>query len=395
MKQDNNIIVIKDEFGDYFEEASKRELREIPGVPRYNYVVKEGRVFVFKALLNLYEKALKGPGPKNKTDIALDLLAHAYFSPLNAVKDCGVMPINTEVVKTPEGIKIFHSGLKAYYPKTYGTQEETLDDLAKILIGQVVDGEGDFVYECQKFHGAEIDRTCLLSAMPKIATQRDENLIGYLHLDESSYEEGAAFIDKETYDLICSCERKWAIEKANAIAPFKKITPQFSDQIKRLPASFFTFEELDVDAETLIDVQKLRGEYPELGVLSDKAFARAYERYLIYCNRNDDWQSPRNIDFLKYAVGANFVAEETDYESKIIAHMFLAIWSQHDCIEKAIEQYKLINRYETDLLQTVLKTLSVMQFLKIKKIHPALHGIKITTLNDILGSMRTIPISQS
>lgn len=90
----------------------RKILRAIDGIPSVQYLVKDGKVFVFEKLVSLMVSE-KSTEPQK----ALELLAQAYITPMQAVTDWKIVPYPFEAIGNGNYWVLHHTKFDAVIPK--------------------------------------------------------------------------------------------------------------------------------------------------------------------------------------------------------------------------------------------------------------------------------------
>lgn len=136
-----------DEFHNFHmsDDVLRERLRSIDGIPAVSYQVNGENVFVFEKLVQL----VKQNG--HNLESALALVPKATMTAAEAIEAWSVFPepYSRETNTIDHSQAIYHPYLNAYLPRKYPDRESCNADAARLLLGNPVEGEGDFVYRGQ------------------------------------------------------------------------------------------------------------------------------------------------------------------------------------------------------------------------------------------------------
>lgn len=371
--------MIVDEYQHLFSDSeSKDRLRQMlcstEGIPNVQYLVKNGKVFVFEKLVSLMQNE-----KSNEPEKARELLPLAWLTPMQAVMDWEVVPYPFEVHGTSNSNSwhLYHPKLDAIIPKKFDTWDQVNEALVILLLGYSVPPDPTelmsnnlFYYEQQAFKSlTDLD---VIPADP--LAQWDDMTDGINEiLPVSQYRPGHPLLTEMIFSEIGSISDQWKGKlewmycwvKNNDLA-ISKITTLPLNKVNEGYGSFGPWNQNEDDKRS---IATLRGSYPELNELNDLALYLLFHDFKVSCNNRRGAGAGRDIDFLFYAVGA--ALEVKDYGTIICDAGKVALYliteevdsdkiammiSEYVVRDKAIRQLSFWRWHISQFLENVSKT---------------------------------------
>lgn len=303
----------------------KEALRDIDGVPNATYVVKDNRVFVFAKLVQLVKskKALVSTQPLH-VDSVLTLMEDAWVSPMEAIELWHIVPepYAVEPARSESGCIIRHQPFNAMIPAVYDSPDIVKQVLAKLLVGAVVTGSGDFCYKGQPLILCDPLDVALLPERPVfgLPVEREENDHIVKSLSNVQYETGFEPLTQTLFETIKKLESTWLDDSSAAVRFAQSKVEKVWTMVQDFPFDSLnkaSTNSADVPVYQEEDVKQLRSLYPELSMLSDEALYAHFDNYQIYCCYLQSWQACRDDDFIFYLLGklAGDQIEKPDIEN--------------------------------------------------------------------------------
>ncbi|HHQ4642255.1 TPA: hypothetical protein ACSP3W_000499 [Aeromonas veronii] len=387
--------MILDEFGYYFGHGDglKDSLRQIEGIPDVAYLVKEGKVFVFDKLERLVSAQLKLNPDLPIEDLARGLVDEATVSAVDAVKIWGVVPEPYEV----SGLMIRHRHFNAMLPGCWQNLDDLQSVLAKILLGEIHAGVGEFTYRGQPMTLCASFDPSLLPPRPVILQAKEPESF-YSSLDGVLYEPGFEPISESLFNDVKSRELSWKNDCAKTISYTRQHAEQVWALVAKLGLDSLNDQTDEVPDYGQDDFAELRSLYPELSMLSDGSFYSLFDQYQMDCCYINGWTANRDDGFLFYLLSQVASRQlEGNEVGKWIAYYLL----RGDSLVDAIACGLATNLYDNAIFNLARRVADIMRFLSEEKNNTELHGRKVTTAMDIfrlgrkIGHIQPVIVTQS
>lgn len=196
-----------DEFHNHHmnDDVIRERLRSIDGIPGVSYQVYGDNVFVFEKLVQL----VKQNGHNLAT--ALDLVPQATMTASEAIEEWSVFPApySREINNTDHSQAIYHPYFNAYLPRKYPDRDACNADATRLLLGNPVEGEGDFVYRGQSMILRQPFTLDRLPPRPEWDVPVYENPGAYTHLWNTDFVSGFAPVSESLFNEVKSAEWEW------------------------------------------------------------------------------------------------------------------------------------------------------------------------------------------
>ncbi|MBC8737332.1 hypothetical protein F6X40_11010 [Paraburkholderia sp. UCT31] len=386
-------IVFLDEAGYYFanNDQLKEQLRTMPGVPNAQYLSRDGKVFVFDKLVRLVSAAgMSADGKVDPVQVA-KLLPQAWVEPELAVVSFDVVPEPYELVDKEGAVAIRHRPFNALLPGSYASKTDAQKALVKLLVGEVIRGEGQFEYRGQPMtlqHSFELQK---LPARPFIDVDDEGDAPYFWRMDVDTYCPGLPPLSADAFTELVNAHNSWSAKERRA----QKRTRAASDELWR-DAVRYSLASLNDLSEKLPeygfeDGAELRRLYPELSMLGDGSLYSWYSSFADDCLCLRGWTPARDDDFLFFLLGKVARGHEANgyyaREAGLMAGFALLCGSTvADALRFGIE----CSLYRAALGAMAGHARSAMRFLAQDKDAPPLQGSKVTTMLDLFRAGRSV-----
>lgn len=368
----------------------RASLAAIQGIPDREYeVLDANQVFVFDKLASDVAARVAVDSTQSLTDLATEILPSAYMSPIDAI-EYGIVPHPYEVLETDGGLLIQHRVFKTFLPGSFATRHELNAALVSLLIGNIHEGNGDFIFKGQAMtNDPKLDtKLTNLPAKPRLETALSEIAPSPTAiLSTIEYEEGFHPIDSALFNSIKSLESTW-IKDINHTASL--VAEKISDvwqliqnlDLKHLQLNY------QFDQDNAENISLLRATYPELGQLSDDSLYHLFDEYQGSFNYVSSWSVSREDDFALFVLGKFLSAKDLAEIDQIRAGTIIA-WGllQNLSQEQAVNLGKEWASYHQELQLITAYVAEVMQFLAADRHTKNLQGAKISYFFD--GAIRS------
>lgn len=402
--ESSNAMLLMDESSILFpHDAIKAEIRSVSGVPDAKYQVDGERVFVFDALVNAVESMHRVHMDWSLEDLVRAALPSAWLTAQEAVAQYEIVPSPYKVITVSDVFAICHQPFDCLLPPRFTSQIELQQALARLLLGEVLPGEGAFTYKEQPMTPRKPLHPNSLPPMPELDYSSLEPSTASTHtwLRTKTYVEGFPLLTRHEFEDLKTLEDSWALKK-NMVA---KWTNQHCDRvwaiIQRLnwepliQACWDSYHDLDATG-------MLRQLYPELEVLPDATLYCCYDYYEFDCNHNKYWKDSlcRDDSFLFFllgclSVGSQIHGEDACEVGKFVGLVLVQNQSQFDTFEfgkKVFDFNQALGRVTYQISEAVKFFTNADQAAETK-------GKPIVTLSEVIdmfsGSKQVVQVTQS
>lgn len=382
-------VVFLDESGYCFgssDDPIRVTLRSCEGIPNAIYDVhSDGRVFVFDKLVNEVRSR-----KKEEDDIGalgLSLLDSAKVSAIEAVRNWGVIPVNYKVELTESGYMIVHVPLNSRIPTYYSTEADLKEALAKILVGGVIDCQGDFTYGDQQLSLLESLDPADLPSIPELTVTDSENVIDNdLQSILPAFRIGFDPLTKVLYEKINAIGVNWHNSKTNA---FNVVITQAGSLLANPDVYTLMKDALQGPSQLMEDeveiIGHLRQLYPELIMISDRALLSCGEDFFEDMANLEPYRSE---EFLLHVVAALCDASGFAHEMKETEHWFAYGVISGKTIEESVAFAKNVIAYDLAIGRLLHRVRSAILFLNRDDAN-LLRGSAIVVPSDVFASARS------
>ncbi|MEI9603781.1 hypothetical protein V5053_15995 [Enterobacter hormaechei] len=375
-----------DEFHNHHmnDDVIRERLRSIDGIPGVSYQVYGDNVFVFEKLVQL----VKQNGHNLAT--ALDLVPQATMTASEAIEEWSVFPApySREINNTDHSQAIYHPYFNAYLPRKYPDRDACNADATRLLLGNPVEGEGDFVYRGQSMILRQPFTLDRLPPRPEWDVPVYENPGAYTHLWNTDFVSGFAPVSESLFNEVKSAEWEWNHAIA-ATCAYMGNPECFASLWPR--AGEFGLEQLELKSSDVDELapeyhQQFQAIYPELSMLSPAAIQRAYDEYC-----ESMWEYPERCDgFLYHLIGStvssNVSRDNPEKTGRLIAHAWLTGASVEDAYRFGSEA----QQFDTALSGLAYQVSVAMKFVAGDSAAAGNEGHPISTLSDTFRQMRKV-----
>ncbi len=368
----------------------KEKLRKIDNVPNASYLVKSHKVFVFDKLVAEVKKQQDQGSNDSLEDLALRLIPVSTISPEEAIESWGIMPEPYLLEKDNASGEfiIRHQPFNSIILLFLNNKKDANKALARLLMGAVIKGNGDFIYRGQSMSLRDPINTELLPFRPLICNipeSIDSNDFVYTRLSDYSFSEGFEPVSEKLFDDIKNLELSWAKQSNYASRYSSNHSELIWERVHEFPLETLNNPKDDVPdcAEAEEDLLKLRDFYPELSKLTDGSLYDRFDTYQSDCCYINGWSANRDDSFLFYLLGklANNDCGSLDAGDigEMMSYSLLNGGSFNDSLEFGDFWYQ----YDSSIKCLAYRVASAMQFLGKEREQTNLQGNKITTMMDV------------
>lgn len=384
-------VMVLDEFGSYFGDPSdsvRRELRDVPGVPNASYLVNDGKVFVFEKLLQLVELNKQSTFIDNKLQSGpvLALLNSSWVSPLEAVTAWNITPVPFRVA---DG-QITHEPFNANIPSGNSVMD-TAQALALLLVGGVVEGEGDFSFRGQPMTLIEAIDISALPPRPDLTSPFEQvpNAVNFRRLAPHKYVAGFEPISPEIFGQALEAEQTWTHDTAQANAAAYKGAQTIWAQVKTIPlVALNDTRDQKPDDDELENLQALVSLYPELEMLTPETLYDLFGTFQSDCYYMNSWTPDRDDDFLFFLLGRLVLPGADGYKAREMGQIAGFLLLRGEDWQGAKACSLAWGLYDAALTSLAHRVARAMDFLERSNAATDLRGGEITTILDVHNNGR-------
>ncbi|OEO24442.1 hypothetical protein SAMN05216576_107192 [Ectopseudomonas chengduensis] len=392
--------IIVDEFSCYMggrNDDLKVKLREIEGIPNAAYLVNGTKVFVFEKLVALVtERQVKQPG-QTVDEVALELYPDAHVTALEAVNEWDIVPEPYELCDDIDGgIAIRHRPFNAQLPGTYPCQAEARIALARLLLGEVILGKGDFTF-CGQPMTLNEPMLALekLPPRPEIDTNLEPASFAYKALGQVTYENGFEPISEDLFNQVKELETTWKDQSARA----EKYAISHATGLWHLTDSLRLEQLIDSRDEVpeygQEDAAELRTLYPELHVLPDASLYEWFDTYQVECCYLNGWTPYRDDNFLFYMIGrATSSCVDREDATELGQWVGYALLHHNASTDDAQSFGRAALLYDSSITGLAVRVAEAMRYLAKARELTDLRGAPIQTMMDFMKIGRKIGVNQ-
>lgn len=385
--------VFLDEYAYYVggrDDNLKEDLRKIEGVPNVTYLVKDGQVFVFdKLVLKVKEHGKLNPDVP-LADLARSLIPLATISAKEAVEQWGIVPEPYEMVANPSGgLMIRHRSFNARLPGTFQIKYDVQEAFARLLVGDIQPGSGDFTYCGQPMTLCDPLDPALLPPRPAIQWGLEPANYVYTALGGVAYEPGFEPVSEDLFYRVQALEESWKNDSARAARHARSRAAEIWAQAGTLGLESLYDYGAEVPEYGTEDFAELRPLYPELSMLSDGSLFAWFDCYQEECCYISGWTASRDDDFLFYLLGkvagGQYEREAAKEVGEWVAYALLC----GDALDAALAFGRAASLYHGAISKLARRVADAMRFLAEDKKATDLRGHAITTMMDMFRHGRT------
>ncbi|AVG43912.1 MULTISPECIES: hypothetical protein [Achromobacter] len=397
-------LVVLDEMGYYManhDDGLIAELRVIDGIPNATYLVKDGRVFVFKKLVQLVKEHRARETTVALEDLARGLVNEAIVPAKEAVESWGVVPNPYEMVVSPAGaLMIRHAAFNARLPGDFHVEGEVRDAFAGLLLGIVQSGLGEFVYRGQPMSLCEPLDLALLPPRPTFQCMEEPAGWDFTALGGVTYVAGFEPVSEALFNDVKEREATWSDERARARRYVQAHVATIWAQAATLRLAALDEPTNEVPDYGREEFAALRRLYPELTMLSDGTLYAWFDSYQVECCYINGWTPDRDDDFLYYLLGKvagrNLGPEEAKEVGQWTAYALLHC----ELLDEAFAFGRAVFMYNRSLSNLANRIARALGFVAEDQEFAGLRGKPLVTMQDMFRlsrkfNVKSTPVEQN
>ncbi|EPL6275068.1 hypothetical protein N6147_001714 [Proteus mirabilis] len=370
-------------------DSLRKILRAIDGIPNVQYLVKDGKVFVFEKLVSLMLSE-KSTEPQK----ALELLAQAYVTPMQAVTDWKIVPYPFEVIGNGNYWVLHHTKFDAVIPKKFDTVGQVQEAMAELLLGRSITPDACELMEPNLFYfEKQVYKSIVsLADIPSdpLAEWDDMTADSVEMLSVEQYIPGHPLLTEIVFTGISEVSGKWQgkLEWMHCAAEHddEAISSISFLPLERLNADYATTWVPEEDDKQVIAA--LREYYPELSGINDAALYFLYDEFQMACNQVSGAEPIRDIDFLFYATGAALGVDDDGPAVRDAGKIAVYLLSEGESVETLSQKMTAFVSRDKSLRQLALWRWNVSKFLEIVAQTPKGAGQPIAVFSDLMNVAR-------
>ncbi|WP_298705457.1 hypothetical protein [uncultured Variovorax sp.] len=368
----------------------REALRDVDGVPKTSYVVRDGSVFVFDKLLQEVQKAQAGAGPGHHlSELAAQLLPMSMVSPAEAVEHWGLVPPPYERLAWVSGeFTIWHRPFNARIPGTFMNEHDVQRALARLIVGDVQPGRGDFTYRGQPLILCDPLDLALLPPRPTLPPADGPTRHRTAALAHVAYLPGFDPISEPLFAEVKQLEADWGQESARCAGHVRVRIAELWSRVEEFQSSLASLNQLrgagTVPEYALEEFAELRPLYSELTMLSDGALFAMFDSFQMECRYINGWTASRDDDFLFYLLGkvAGSNGEFEGEKAEAVGEWIAAAVLGGSSFDSALAFGLACESYDSAVARLAKRIADAMTFLGSDKDVNALQGCEIRTLRE-------------
>jgi len=296
------------------EDAVRFALSAVRGVPKAQYIARNGRVFVYDKLVELVRKnpALAGRPPVLNADGVRALIQDAWLAPQEAATLWRICPWPYQIQCVggdQRRWQIQHAFLNARVAMPDCSKAYASATAARMLAGESVGSPahepGYFEFRGQHLILCDPIDPASLPPRPRYSLDETPVEAGEPVVSKVEWSDGFAPLPREKFDRVRTLEMRWLKDNTRARRRAQARTAEIWRAADGLPFATLNGFDGPVSPEDARLLDGLRDHYPELAVLGDKALCEHYWTYQINTVWDDDGIVARREDgFLFHLLGA-------------------------------------------------------------------------------------------
>jgi hypothetical protein len=371
---------------------SLRELlREIEGIPNAKYQVRGDRVFVFEKLVKLVDAVgMKNSAP-DLPAIAKKLANESIVSPQDAVTRWSIVPAPYEFTEIAGGGAVIrHVPFNANVPGQFESKEAAQSTLVSLLMGQIVDGDGEFEYRGQplRLHGEPLNFDGFTMA-PPVVSEIGKPRKMWCRLDRIEWRPGFFPVPESLFAKAREIEASWK----QACASMEDVADQRAEEVwaavDGLDLARLNDPEDTVPDYGLEQVDGLRSCYPELVMLSDGALWSTYDTYQEERWSMSSWDPNRDREFIFFLIGRLTDPRGQAYAATDLGQWTAYHWLLGNALNESAEFAKQVRYHNAEADRIASRIADAMRFLEEESKAIDLRGPKIHTFGDTMRMGRS------
>lgn len=372
----------------------KERVRAVEAVPNAHYQVRGDRVFVFDKLVRLVQALGLTPDEPDFQVLVTQLVLDATERPEEAVGRWKIIPAPYEIEQLGRGrVAIRHKPFNSRVPGVYDSEADAQPALAKLLVGAVVGGEGQFVYRGQPMtlrDPLDIRGFTMKAPEPNVkGVSSGEGAPTFrAGLYRADWRPGFEPVSEELYLEARAVSGQWA----RACEGMERWVARAVDDVW-LKAAELPLGALNDPRDIVPDgesgqVQALRDLYPELLLLSDATLWSAYDNFQLECWHMNSWEARRDDDLIYYLAGQLVDANLRGYGAIPVGTWALYQWMQGGDFTAAKEFAREVH-FNSDLADSIARRVDeAMLFLTRSEKEGDLRGEEVSTFGDMFRLSR-------
>ena len=366
-------------------------LRSVPDVPDAQYLARDGKVFVFSLLHDLVDAQGRGPDGQIDPKLVARLIPQAWVDPEHAVNSFGVAPSNSALVELEGAVAILHKPFDALLPVRYASKAEGNQALAKLLVGEVIEGKGDFSYRGQPMTLRHPFSVSALPASPHLDAAPQMEAMPASPKVIVPYQPQFTAITRETYAALVEAHDRWVDSVARAHEHARTGSAHLWRHAKAVEVAQLNNPTDAVPPHATEEALQLRIIYPELPVLSDGSLYAWFREYQFECVAiRGNWTPARDSDFLFFLLGRACLSRTVEGAAALRAGLFAGYALQLRAkVATALTFARQCMAYDVALQAMAQRAFRVMRFVAEDQAADPLRGPPITTTADRLRKARS------
>lgn len=282
---------------------------------------------------------------------------------------------------------ILHELFGAVLPPRFDTESDRSNALARLILGEVLVGSGEFEFRGQPMTLLEpLDLNSLPPAPElNIVEPKRKSSPGYTCLRNVDYIPGLTLLDFQAFNAIRATEINWASTNAYVGEQvYRNATSVWEIAQANLDSPILNSYDNDVPGYGVEDLRELREIYPELAKLSDGALYWLFDCYQFDCCGIRDWNPNREDSFLFYLLGLVATTEQANGEDARKVGEFVGHKSLYVNLPEALHAEQVWFNYDTAIHNNLAwRIYRAMEFLRQSQIGSGNQGDPITTFTGL------------
>lgn len=314
--------------------------------------IKNGLIFAPKKLELLLQERRELDEASDAPSM-LQLMQSCWVSPLEAVQDWGVMPQGVEISESVfgEGFILIQTDFKCLYPGVYATREEAQQAAAKLLMGRIIEGSGDFVYRGQAYTQMKALDSATLSwptSIPRVNTPEKEG--AQCSLERIGFKSGFALLNEQDFEHLALLQKDWETTRT-------AIRKHILQNERNLKGAFDMLAQRDGNTHSASKPSSLTVLYPELTAWPALRVHRFVHEYCEHVSSTHP-KKVRDFDLLAYVAG-NLIAA-THLNSLTVGYAFLYAWLNAGSYARCAEIAQEVGLFESRLMEEVSRVEKIL-----------------------------------
>lgn len=359
----------------------KEELRALEFVPDATYQVVQDRVFVFDKLVDQVKRARSG-SDMDLPALARSLVSAATVTAREAV-EAGIVPAPYELNQLAGGgYVIRHRRFNATIPIELADRDMAHDALARLLLGGVLEGTGEFTFGGQAMTLCEPLSVASLPPCPELPPPRQGVSTGYSALGFKAFVDGLAPLPRATFEQVKALEATWRASSELAAVSAERGAGQAWARLAAMELVLLHAYTGEVPVGEHPALAALRALYPELRHLPDGSLYWWFDAYQSECCFISGWTASRDDGFGFYLLGQlSSGKHEGEYAANVGQWTAYALL-RGDGDQAALDFGRACGHYDTALGGLARRVADAVDYLG-QEDRDALRGTPIWTTMDM------------